>query len=62
MIFTLQETAPCLSDLQEAEVERIKQGLKPGQSLSSILVPCVGRPDYGHQFVDKLKAAGVSAF
>jgi hypothetical protein len=60
MIMTVQEKSPSLSELQDAEVQRIKRGLKPGQRLSSLLVPCVGRTDYGHQFVNKLKVADVS--
>ena len=60
MIMTAQGKAPSLTELQDIEVRRIKDTLKPGQRVSSLLVPCVGRPDYGHQFVEKLKAAGLS--
>jgi len=60
MIMTVQGRAPSLSELQDAEVRRIQEALKPGQRIASLLVPCVGRPDYGHQFVEKLTAANVS--
>jgi hypothetical protein len=61
MIMTVQGRAPSLSKLQDAEVRRLKDALEPGQKIASLLVPCVGRTDFGHMFVDKLKAAGVSA-
>lgn len=59
-IMTVQGKAPSLSELQDAEVRRIKDALKPGQKIASVMVPCAGRPDYGHMFVERLKAAGVS--
>ena len=57
----VQGRAPSLLELQDAEVKRIKNALKPGQKISSLLVPCVGRLDFGYVFVEKLKAADVSA-
>lgn len=60
LLMNVQNSGPSISALQDLEVDRIKRSLKPGQRLASPLVPCVGRPDYGYQFVDKLKAAGVS--
>jgi hypothetical protein len=61
MIMTVQGRAPSLSELQDAEVRRLRDALEPGQRIASLLVPCVGRTDFGHMFVNKLKAAGVSA-
>jgi len=43
----------------DMEVKRLKDSLKPGQKLGQVLVQCVGRPDYGHNFIQKLKGAGV---
>jgi hypothetical protein len=48
-----------LEDSLILEAHRIKDSLKPGQKLGQILVSCVGRPDHGHRFVQKLKDAGV---
>ncbi len=41
------------------EAQRLKDTLKPSQKLGSILISCVGRPDYGHNFIEKLKDVGV---
>ncbi|KAL3920652.1 MAG: hypothetical protein SGARI_006893, partial [Bacillariaceae sp.] len=41
------------------EAQRIKDTLKAGQKLGQILVPCTGRPDFGHLFIQKLKDAAV---
>jgi hypothetical protein len=43
----------------DLEVHRLKDSLKQGQKLGQILVSCVGRPDYGHQFIQKLRDVGV---
>jgi hypothetical protein len=50
---------PSLSEVIDGEVKRIKDTLKPGQSLASIWVSCVGRPDKGRAFAKKVKAAGI---
>lgn len=48
-----------LEDSLNQEAQRVKDTLKPGQKLGQLLVSCVGRPDHGNQFVQKLKDAGV---
>jgi hypothetical protein len=60
-IMGLLGAASSLSVAQDVEVKRIKDTLKPGQKVASLLVSCVGRPDYGHTFVAKLRAANVSS-
>jgi len=59
MLMTPQCKAVSLSALQDAEVDRIKSTLRPGEKIASMMVQCVGRPDLGYQFVEKLKAAKV---
>jgi len=39
--------------------QHIKSGLEPGQKLANVLLPCVGRPDYGHIFLQTLEEAGI---
>ena len=48
-----------LEDAFEKAARHIKSGLKPGQMLGNILIPCVGRPDYGHLFIQKLRDEGI---
>jgi len=59
MLMNVQRRAASLQELQDAEVCRIKEELKPGEKIASLVVQCVGRIDYGHAFVEKLKAADV---
>ena len=59
MIMTLQTTGSSLSDIQDREIERLKRSLQPGQKIARVLISCAGRPDYGQEFVDKIKAAKV---
>jgi hypothetical protein len=42
------------------EARRLKDVLKPGQRVGNVLISCVGRPDYGHNFIQILKDVGVS--
>ena len=58
-IMNVQATAGSLFELMDIEVDRIKYTLKPGQKVGSLLVQCVGRPDYGHRFVAKLMSAEI---
>lgn len=44
----------------DMEVQRLKDSLQPGQKLGQILVSCVGRPDFGHRFVQKLRDADIA--
>jgi len=48
-----------LEDSFEKIARHIKDGLKPGQKIGNLLIPCVGRPDNGHLLVKKLEDAGV---
>ena len=59
MLMTVQNDAASMSELMDAEVARIKNDLKPDERITMILVQAVGRPDYGYQYVNKLKEAGV---
>lgn len=58
-IYELQGTAPSLEELEDLQVLRIRDSLPPGHHITSLVVPCVGRPDFGHRFVAKLRAAQV---
>lgn len=46
-------------DAYEKAAKHIKSGLKPGQKVGGILLPCVGRPDYGHLLLQTMKEAGI---
>lgn len=48
-----------MEDAFEKAAKHIKSGLKPGQKVGNILVPCVGRPDFGHILVRKLEEEGI---
>jgi len=39
--------------------QHIKNGLKGSQKVTNVLIPCVGRPDYGHVLLDVLKKTGI---
>ncbi|KAL3903943.1 MAG: hypothetical protein SGILL_010254 [Bacillariaceae sp.] len=58
-LMSLLGSGDSLEESMTTEAQRIAQTLKPGQKLGQILVPCTGRPDYGHNFIQKLKDAGV---
>lgn len=53
-------SATDLEAAMDQEAQRIKDTLEPGQSIGDILISCVGRPDHGHKFLDKLRSVGVS--
>jgi len=46
-------------DAYEKAAKHIKSGLEPGQKVGGILLPCVGRPDYGHLLLQVMKKAGI---
>ena len=48
-----------MHDAFEKAAKHIKAGLEPGQKVGNILVPCVGRPDFGHELVRKLEEEGI---
>lgn len=48
-----------MAELQDVEIARIKKNLKPDERITSIMAQTVGRPDLGHQYVNKMKEANV---
>jgi len=48
-----------MTDAFEKAAEHIKEGLEPGQKIGNIMVPCIGRPDYGHLLVQKMEEVGI---
>ncbi|KAL7455665.1 hypothetical protein ACHAWC_007206 [Mediolabrus comicus] len=61
-LMTVQNKALTLEELQDLEVARIKENLQPDEKLSMVLVQTVGRIDYGHKYLQKLKDANVPMF
>jgi len=59
LLFNRLGDAPNYAAAQDMEIKRIKDTLKPGQRIGSVLVSCSSRPDYGHAFVTKLKSSGI---
>jgi len=59
MLMSVQTQAESMAELQDAEITRIKSNLKPDEKISSILIQTVGRPDYGYEYVNRLKEAKV---
>jgi len=59
MLTTVQNQAKSMLELQDAEIARIKKNLKPDEKITKILIQTVGRPDYGYQYMKKLKEANV---
>mmetsp|Transcript_24951 Transcript_24951/g.40423 ORF Transcript_24951/g.40423 Transcript_24951/m.40423 type:complete len:743 (-) Transcript_24951:262-2490(-) len=55
----IQNKATSMVDLQDAEIARVKDNLKPDEKLSKIIVQTIGRIDIGHQYLQKLKDAHV---
>jgi dihydroxyacetone kinase-like predicted kinase len=43
----------------EMAAKHIKSGLEPGQKLGNVMIPCVGRPDFGHAFVRNMEEEGI---
>merc|ERR1719162_301645 len=52
-------TGTSMEDSFELAARHIKSGLEPGQKIGNILLPCVGRPDFGHILIRKLEEEGV---
>eukprot|EP00536_Pseudo-nitzschia_multiseries_P014574 jgi/Psemu1/291526/fgenesh1_pg.727_\ len=48
-----------MEDAFEEAAKHIKEGLEPKQKVGNIMVPCIGRPDYGHLLVQKMVEAGI---
>jgi len=48
-----------MEDAFEKAARHIKSGLKPGQKVGNVMIPCVGRPDFGHLFVRKMVEEGI---
>ncbi len=48
-----------MDDAFEKAAKHIKSGLEPGQKIGNLLIPCVGRPDFGHLLVRKLEEEGI---
>jgi len=51
-------------DAFEKAAQHIKEGLEESSGgqppkIGNVLLPCVGRPDYGHLFLKKIKEAGI---
>jgi len=46
-------------DAFEKTAKHIKDGLQPGQKIGDVLLPCVGRPDYGHLLIKTMEEAGI---
>jgi len=47
------------SDAFEVAVKHIKDGLQEGQKIGNVMIPCVGRPDIGNQFLKMIEDAGI---
>merc|ERR1712238_355154 len=47
------------SDAFEIAVKHIKDGLKEGQKIGNVMIPCVGRPDIGNKFLKMIEDAGI---
>lgn len=58
-LMTVQNQAKTMAELQDREIERIKKDLKEDERIRAVLIQTVGRPDYGHQYLRKMKDAGV---
>lgn len=59
MLTIVQNQAKSMLELQDAEIARIKNTLKPDEKIKMVLIQTVGRPDYGYQYVNKMKEANV---
>ena len=58
-LMTVQNKAMSMVDLQDAEIARVKDNLKPDEKLSKVIVQTIGRIDIGHKFLQKMKDANV---
>ena len=59
MLYNVQLQKKSVNELHDAEIARIKRDLKEGECLSMILCQTTGRPDYGYDFIEKMKKADV---
>ena len=46
-------------DAYKFAVQHMKAGLVLGQKIGIVLIPCVGRPDYGKQVLKMIKDSGI---
>merc|ERR1712151_648356 len=51
--------ASSTTDAFEKAAKHIKSGLEPGQKIANLTVPCVGRPDIGHDLIRIMEEAGI---
>lgn len=58
-LMTVQNKAVSMTELQDAEIARIKDDLKPDEKLSKVSVQTVGRVDHGYKYFQKMKEANV---
>ena len=59
MIMTVANQAKSMEELFDAEVARKKKDMKPDEHITRILISVVGRPDFGHQYMNKMKEANI---
>ena len=59
MLYNVQLQKKSMNELHDAEIARIKRDLKGDECLSMILCQTTGRPDYGYDFIEKMKNADV---
>lgn len=48
-----------MTDAFEKAAKHIKDGLEVGQKVGNVVIPCVGRPDYGHILIQMMEEAGI---
>ena len=58
-LMTMQNKAKSMTELQDKEIARIKADLKADELLSKVFIRTVGRIDYGHKYLQKMKEASV---
>ena len=59
MLMKIQLQEKSMAELQDAEIARIKKDLNPDEKIKTILIQAIGRPDYGYDYIEKLKKANV---
>ncbi len=61
-LMTVQNKASTLEELQDLEIARIKKNLRSDEKLAMVAVQTIGRIDYGHKYLQKMKDANVPMF
>lgn len=59
MLFNVQLQESSMADLQNAEIARIKRDLKQDERIKMVLCQTCGRPDFGYEYIEKLKQANI---